>query len=102
MSEAGTQGPLTEVAYHLHGDAQPAAVIKVPRGSRVRLLLIGAGEREMHLHGYDVLVQGEAGAPAVFEFEAGSTGRFPITVHDVEDLWGSGEKALVYVEVRNR
>ena len=98
---AGAEAPTTEIEFHIDGDGGAASVIEVPKGSHVRLLLTGAGEREMHLHGYDVLVEGTSDGPAVFEFDAEHTGRFPITVHGVEDLLGQGEKALAYVEVRD-
>lgn len=81
---------------------QEAPVVEVPLGERVRLLVTGAGAGDLHLHGYDVEVEAQAGAPAVFEFDARHTGRFPLTMHGVDDLLGSGEKALLYVEVRDR
>ncbi|HUF56558.1 MAG TPA: hypothetical protein VMM55_08375 [Thermohalobaculum sp.] len=81
---------------------QAAPVVEVALGERVRLVVTGAGAGALHLHGYDVEVEAEAGAPAVFAFDARHTGRFPLTAHGVDDLLGSGEKALLYVEVRDR
>lgn len=90
----------TEVIFHVQGDAAPG-VVEIARGDRVRLSLIGAGDGELHLHGYDVTGQAEAGSPAVFDFEAAHSGRFPVTVHREDDLMGGGERALVYIEVRS-
>ena len=93
-------GPVVERTVALHPE-QAAPVVAVTRGERVRIVVTGAGPGELHLHGYDVEVEAQSGAPAVFEFDARHTGRFPLTAHGVDDLLGSGEKALLYVEVRD-
>lgn len=79
-----------------------APVVEIDQGQQVRLIIRGAGARQLHLHGFDVAVEGAADGPAVFEFGAERTGRFPLTVHGVENLLGVGEKTLLYVEVRKR
>jgi hypothetical protein len=66
----------------------------------VRLSLNGAGAGELHLHGYDIEVQAEAGEPAFFVFDAAHTGRFPVEMHVEDALLGRRAKAVLYIEVR--
>jgi hypothetical protein len=68
----------------------------------VHLTVRGAGANEMHLHGYDIEAKGEADQPALFVFDATHTGRFPLKMHVEDDLLGSSEKAVLYLEVREQ
>ena len=83
-------------------DATAAQVVRVIRGAFVHLTVLGGGASEMHLHGYDIEVTAEAGQPALFVFDATATGRFPLEMHVEDDLLGKGEKAVLYIEVREQ
>jgi hypothetical protein len=91
----------TNIVVTVDADA-PAQVVRIIRGARVHLTVLGAGANEMHLHGYDIEVQGEADQPALFVFDATHTGRFPLQMHVEDDLLGSTEKAVLYIEVREQ
>lgn len=100
---ATTEAPGEMVELSIPVDLDTAApVVEVARGVRVRLSLEGAGDHELHLHGFDITVAAKAGAPAVFEFDALHSGRFAIVAHGVEDLLGRGEKPVAYIEVREQ
>jgi len=56
----------------------------------------------LHLHGYDIEVIGEVDQPALFVFDAVHTGRFALEMHVEDDLLGSTERAVLYIEVREQ
>lgn len=98
---AAAEGPARELTITLSPDA-PAPVVDLRRGERVHLSVDGAAGQELHLHGYDIEVMAPASGLAVFDFEARHSGRFPVVVHDEADLLGQRERAILYLEVRER
>ncbi len=89
----------TNIVVTVDADA-PAQVVRITRGARVHLTVLGAGANEMHLHGYGIEVKGEADQPALFVFDATHNGRFALEMHVEDDLLGSTKKAVLYIEVR--
>jgi hypothetical protein len=63
------------------------------------LTVQGVAARELHLHGYDVVFSGE---PARAIFDATHTGRFALKMHVEDELLGKRERAVLYIEVRER
>ena len=63
--------------------------IRVKQGDMVTLKIEAAEPGEVHLHGYDIAKDVEAGAVTDLFFLADATGRFQITFH--EDGGGHGE-----------
>jgi len=92
----------TNIVATIDPDAPGAEVVRVTRGAFVHLTVLGAGASELHLHGYDIEVTAEAGQPALIVFDATHTGRFPLVMHVEDDLLGSSEKAVLYIEVREQ
>lgn len=92
-------GPLLAVAVRVDPSEPVPPVVTVPLGAHVRLSVTGTGDRELHLHGYDVEAQGGAG-PAVLAFHAAHEGRFPLESHVEDDLLGRRGKPVLFVEVR--
>jgi hypothetical protein len=99
---AASQGADTNIAVTVDPDASAAQVVRITRGARVHLSVLGAGANEMHLHGYGIEVMGVANQPALFVFDATHTGRFALEMHVEDDLLGSTEKAVLYIEVREQ
>ncbi len=54
---------------------------------------------EFHLHGDDIRLNLNPGAPGTMTFEAHAAGRFPVGIHG---SGGHGHCALVYLEVHPR
>ena len=99
---ASSQDADTNIVATVDPDSAAALVVRVTRGARVHLTVLGAGANEMHLHGYGIEVKGEADQPALFVFDAIHTGRFALEMHVEDDLLGSTEKAVLYIEVREQ
>ena len=99
---ASIEGADTNIVVTIDPGSPVAEVVRVTRGAFVHMTVFGAGASEMHLHGYDIEVTGEPGQPALFVFDASHTGRFPLEVHVEDDLLGSSEKAVLYIEVREQ
>jgi hypothetical protein len=97
-----TQGADTKIVVTVDPDAPVAQVVRITRGAHVHLTVLGVGASEMHLHGYDIEVKGEADQPALFVFDATHTGRFHLEMHVEDDLLGNTEKAVLYIEVREQ
>ena len=95
---AGAGAEVTVTAAAETGSAVPPVAL-VPLGARVRLIVTGAGEAELHLHGYDVVARGGE-TPAVLVFDAIHEGRFPVEAHVEDDLLGPRGRAVLFVEVR--
>ncbi len=96
------QGADTKIVVTVDPDAAAAQVVRIARGAHVHLTVLGAGANEMHLHGYGIEVKGEADQPALVVFDAVHTGRFALEMHIEDDLLGKGEKAVLYIEVREQ
>jgi len=82
----------------------PGGVIRVEEGDRVELRIAADEDGELHLHGYDVVIELRAGEMSVAVFDAQVAGRFPVSSHG----FGSsadrehGQEALFYLEVYPR
>ena len=75
-------------------------VIRVNQGDEVRLTWTTDEPAELHLHGYDVEIKAVPGKPAVMDFTARASGRFPVEAHGFGGGFGRhGESALLYIEV---
>src|SRR5215208_5593176 len=59
--------------------------IKVKKGDEVRLVVKSDTADEIHVHGYDLMKDVEAGGSARFEFKAGIDGNFEIELEDHEE-----------------
>jgi hypothetical protein len=90
----------TQLTVTVDPDAAVARVVRVTRGAHVHLSVFGAGANTLHLHGYDIAVKAEPDQPALVIFDAVHTGRFALEMHLADDLLGRGEKAVLYIEVR--
>jgi predicted ester cyclase len=69
--------------------------IKVTEGDKVELHWSSDGKIELHLHGYDIEIEIEAGDTGIMTFEAYATGRFPIVAHG----HGASHAPFAYLEV---
>ncbi len=76
------------------GKVRPATQrVKIPRDSRVRLLITSDIDDEVHVHGYDLEETLEAGRTATIEFVADQQGVFEVETH---------EKALALLQLEVR
>ena len=73
-------------------------VVRVLKHDRVELVWRSDERVEIHLHGYDKLLEIGPGEPATLTIDCSATGRFPITLHGGADRAHS-HKALTYLEV---
>ena len=96
---AATDGGELELSIRLDPADVVPPVVHVPLGAQVQLSVTGAGEAELHLHGYDVEASGAAG-PAILVFHATHEGRFPVEAHVEDDLLGERSRPVLFVEVR--
>jgi hypothetical protein len=53
-------------------------VLTAKKGDTVSITITADESDELHLHGYDLSTEFEAGAPATITFVANKTGRFPM------------------------
>jgi hypothetical protein len=99
-ASAQTDGPRKFAVTIRNGKADTGS-IRVTQGERVEIRLMSDEPAELHLHGYDLLVQVEPGAAATLSFVASIAGRFPLEAHHK----GSSAKArgshapLFYIDV---
>ena len=86
------------------GKVAGARTIRVQQGETVSLRVTSDHKLVLHLHGYDLERTAAPGAPAVFNFTAEATGRFPVETHetDTKSKGHSHGGALFYLEVRPR
>jgi hypothetical protein len=81
-------------------------LIRVTQGDSVEIVLTADEGAELHLHGYDVLLQLEPNVPGKLAFDANIGGRFPLEAHrygkseQVMNRHGAGP--LLYLEVHPR
>ena len=73
-------------------------VLRVKEGDTLELTWRSAQAAEIHLHGYNILINVPAGGSAEMRVDAKATGRFPITLHGLEG-GGHSHKPLAYLEV---
>ena len=67
--------------------------IEVAKDSQVRLLVTSDVDDAVHLHGYEIEAELEAGRPTTVEFAADQTGLFEVETHE-------SELELLQLEVR--
>lgn len=99
VEAAAPVGTVIVIEVAIVPDAPPP-VARVALGARVRLVVTGAGGRELHLHGYDIEASAPPGAPVTFAFDAVHEGRFGLEMHVADDLLGAREKPVLWIEVR--
>ena len=76
------------------GKVKPAPRrIDVAKDSQVRLLVTSDVDDELHVHGYEIEAELEAGRPTTVEFAADQTGLFEVETHE-------SELELLQLEVR--
>ena len=100
---AAQSGPkkVIEIRIENRKVVAPAGAIRILAKDVIELRWISDEAVEVHLHGYDKLLQLRPGEPAAMSLTAYATGRFPITSHG----WGAdghGHHALTYLEVYPR
>ena len=71
--------------------------IRVKEDGLVEILWETNKELEIHLHGYDLLLQLKPGEPSKMSFHAHTAGRYPVSTHGT-----GGHGALIYIEVHPR
>ena len=71
--------------------------IRVEQGDAVTLEFTSDQPIELHLHGYDLTLDLQAGEPALLQFTASFSGRFPVEAHASEG--GHHHGPLLYLEV---
>jgi len=81
---------------------EPGEVVRVVKGDTVTLRWQTDEKVALHMHGYDLKLDVEPGAYAEMHFNAGVSGRFPVTSHGFGDTHGHdhhGHEALLYIEI---
>ena len=58
--------------------------VEVPKDSQVRLIITSDVDDELHVHGYEVEAELEAGRPTTVELVADQTGIFEVETHETE------------------
>jgi hypothetical protein len=58
--------------------------VEVDQDSQVRLLVTSDVDDELHIHGYDIEAELEAGRPTTVEFAATQQGLFELETHETE------------------
>jgi len=84
VSSQSPQAALTHaVEFQVRGGERIAGppVVRVPRGTTVRLTVSADRDDELHLHGYDRTLALEAGEPATLTVSARQAGRFELELH---------------------
>ena len=93
---ASDSGPIKHFELHIHQgkvmiDGQ---TIRVSQGDQVELYWSSDKPDVLHLHGYDIHTEVTPDVPAVMQFKAHASGRFPVESHG-----HSGHGNLIYLEV---
>jgi len=73
--------------------------IRVTQGDSIEMSWVSDEAGELHVHGYDISFKVSPAKPAVINFQAHATGRFPVTSHGFGGDHGHGHEALLYLEV---
>jgi hypothetical protein len=86
-SSAGSSSPsggTTRIDVTVKGGKvePPTHRVKLDSGSRVRLQVTSDHADEVHVHGYDLKKDLEAGTPGVLSFKADQTGVFEVELED--------------------
>jgi hypothetical protein len=86
--------------------AVPERTIRVQEGDTVELRIAADEGGELHLHGYDVVIELRAGRTSVAIVDANVPGRFPVTSHgfgsSAHQEGGGRHETLLYLEVYPR
>jgi len=85
---------VVDIAISVVGDVISVTVEGIPTsgrvhvaiGAEIRLTVTADTDDEVHLHGYDLMADVIAGAPAVLEFSAGIPGIFEVEFEDAAKL----------------
>ena len=72
--------------------------LRVKQGDTVEIRWKPDKEMELHLHGYDLLIQVHPKKLNKITFKAHTAGRFPISIHKT-DSQSHGHRNVVYLEV---
>ncbi len=73
-------------------------MVRVSEGETVSLIWSSDHATQVHLHGYNLLVDAGPGGDVEMKVLAKATGRFPVSLHDAKGH-GHGHKPLTYLEV---
>ena len=94
-SEEPTEDDVVEVSVSVQdGEVDPPTQrVEVEQGQQVRLIVTSDVDDQIHVHGFDVEGELEAGQPTTIEFEADQTGLFEVETHETELL-------LLQLEIR--
>ncbi len=71
----------------------PTQRVEVEQGQQMRLIVTSDVDDQIHVHGFDVEAELQAGQPATVEFVADQTGLFEVETHETELL-------LLQLEIR--
>ena len=63
--------------------------ITVHQGDTVRLMVTNDADNEVHIHGYNLMVDLEAGKPGTITFVANASGRFPFELEKTKQELGA-------------
>ena len=93
---ASDSGPIKHFELHItQGKVMiDGQTIRVSQGDQVELYWSSDKPDVLHLHGYDIHTEVTPDVPAVMQFKAHASGRFPIESHG-----HSGHGNLIYLEV---
>lgn len=94
-------GETRSFALDIHNGhvAADKRTIRVTEGDLVELRWTTDEAVELHLHGDDIRLNLNPGAPGTMTFEAHAAGRFPVGIHG---SGGHGHGALLYLKVHPR
>jgi hypothetical protein len=84
-------GTTVEIKVHQGRLVAGPAVIKLKQGEQVTLRITADGDDELHVHGYDLLLNLIAGQPAQLSFKADHSGRFEYELHHAHADLGAFE-----------
>lgn len=90
--------PVTRIAISGGKVDGGAPTIKVTKGDPVRIVITSDAPDELHLHGYDVTKEADAGKPARFVLKANLEGVFELESHTAEDAGLPAAVAKLVVE----
>ncbi len=85
----------------LGGEAGHKNLIRLLQGEKVELVIEGKTDAVYHLHGYDLIAKPLANNRAILLLQADFTGRYPLVQHLHDELMGTHEVTVAYVEVRS-
>jgi FtsP/CotA-like multicopper oxidase with cupredoxin domain len=95
---APAKPPVTRIAISGGKVDGGAPTIKVTKGDPVRIVITSDAPDELHLHGYDVTKEADAGKPARFVLKANLEGVFELESHTAEDAGLPAAVAKLVVE----